>query len=850
MAKTQAEPSETLLKTKLHIPRTRSVLVQRPRLLDLINRHDPPCFTLISAPAGFGKTTLLSDWVDEIKIPAAWVSLDSSDNDPVRFLSYVSAALMSVDPTVGDDALAAIQSPQAVSIERILALVINDIAEYESQVALILDDYQFIEAAEVHEALFNVVEQLPANLHLLISSRIDPPWPFARFRARGMMNEIRADELRFTEQETSAFLNEMMDLALSADQIAQLGDRTEGWIAGLQMVALTLQDRVDRTQFIEAFSGSHRYILDYLMEEVLERQPQEMREFLLETSILERLCAPLCERLTGQSNGQEIIERIDQSNLFLVALDDDRRWYRYHQLFADLLRSRLREIHPDRLLELHQHASQWYEEHNLIYEAIYHGFEAEDAQRSIELIQSNSLELVFQGGLKTLERWLEMLPTDSVERNPRLCLAKAWVCAYTGQADGCHKALEACEKALEDSEGDLPDRDLIVGQLLGIRAYTLLEDAISLSTQANAFHIAIDALWELSVLTFYRGKLGRTMEICHQALDLANQSIREGGRRLPIVGYVYTRMALVLWARGELDRALELAIEGARLSDRWGFSDVLFMSNVTLARIRSDRREYDLALQAITRAMGIASELSPHYLQTAQALEALIHLHNDNLIGAREWSQDAPVDVSDEPDFRNLQDLRILCHIEVIHARKKRQAIPETLIVLLERLIQICDEIGAHGQALDPLITLFLAYNHMDQKELAKTVLEKALHHSHSEGYIQPFLQSRPELLPTLRQLHREQKYRAFIDRILVAGELTAKSSVSKKAALLLAEDLSERELDVLRYLPSQLSTNEIAQELYVATSTVRSHIKSIYGKLAVHSRREAVERARELELL
>ncbi|TFH36649.1 MAG: hypothetical protein E4G99_04430 [Anaerolineales bacterium] len=317
--------SSSLLKTKLHIPQARPVLVARPRLIERINQHDCPCFTLISAPAGFGKTTLLSDWVRQNQVPAAWLSLDANDNDPVRFLSYVAAALMTVDPRVGDDALAAIRSPQSQPIDLILALLINDIAEYSGTVAMIFDDYQLIASEQVHQALFSVIEHLPPNMHILLATRVDPPWPLARFRARGTMNEIRASDLRFTQQETDHFLNEIMDLSLSSIEISKLGDRTEGWIAGLQMVALSLKDRQDRSQFIETFSGSHRFILDYLMEEVLERQTSELRTFLLETSILDRLCAPLCECLTGHQTAQKILDQIDQSNLFLIPLGDERR---------------------------------------------------------------------------------------------------------------------------------------------------------------------------------------------------------------------------------------------------------------------------------------------------------------------------------------------------------------------------------------------------------------------------------------------------------------------------------------------------------------------------------------------
>lgn len=901
IAKKKSEQTDTLLKTKLHIPRTRSVLVPRPRLIELINRHEPPCFTLVSAPAGFGKTTLLSDWVHQHQIPAAWVSLDSADNDPVRFLSYVSAALMTVDPAVGDDALAAIQSPQSVSIDRILALVINDIAEYSGIVALILDDYQFIESEEVHQALFNVVEHLPPNLHVLLASRVDPPWPFARFRARGTMNELRASDLRFNNQETSAFLNEMMNLSLSPEEVTQLSERTEGWIAGLLMVAISLKDRADRTQFIETFSGSHRYVLDYLMEEVLENQTNELRTFLLETSILDRMCAPLCQHITGQPDAQEILEKIDHSNLFLIPLDDDRRWYRYHHLFGDLLRSRLKEIRSERQLELHKEASAWFEERNLINEAIHHGFEAADHDHSIQLIESHSLELVFQGGLRTLERWLQMLPREIVEKNPRLCLAQAWVCVYTGNIGACRQALETCATTLGDMDEKMEDIDIIRGQLLGVKAYTAWFDgditaaessarealtilpetdtmgrvwaaeilgamlrtqgkfeeaqqhllyAIEISSRAGAYHIAIDALWELSVLTYYRGQLDETMMICQQALDLANQSIREGGRRLPVVGYIFTRMALVHWARGDLDRALEDALEGTRLSERWGFMDILAMSYNALARVQSSHGEYDQALRALHRSKSIAGDLSTHYLETVESLEALINLQHGNMSVALDWVSRANIHLGDSPDFLNLQEYRILAHIHVAQAQATKKAVPDEVIELLEHLEMMCDDVGAYGRSIEPLLTLVLALhtNGRDQEALVK--LEKVLGFAQTERYIQPFIHDRGPLLDYFRLLHRQNKHTSFIDQILRQGEITLKSTVSKRAALFLVEELSEREMDVLRFLPSQLSTNEIAEELFIATSTVRSHIKSIYSKLAVHNRREAIARAQELELL
>jgi LuxR family maltose regulon positive regulatory protein len=494
-----------------------------------------------------------------------------------------------------------------------------------------------------------------------------------------------------------------------------------------------------------------------------------------------------------------------------------------------------------------------------------------------------------------------MLPHEIVEKNPRLCLAQAWVCVYTGNIGACRQVLEACETALGNMDDQVEDVDIIRGQLLGVKAYaawfdgditaaessarealTILPEsdtmgrtwsaeilgamlrtqgafeeaqqhlahAIEISSRAGAFHIAIDALWEMSVLTYYRGHLEETMKICQQALDLANQSVREGGRRLPVVGYIFTRMALVHWARGELDRAMEDALEGTRLSERWGFMDVLAMSYNALARVQSSHGEYDQALHTLHRSKSIASDLSTHYYETVEALEALVNLQHDNLSAALDWVNRGTIHLDESPNFLNIQEYRILAHVHVAQALATRKAVTGQVIKLLEHLESMCDAVGAFGQSIEALLTLALAFHTNGQDKEALTKLEKALGYAQPEHYIQPFIHARDPLLEYFRVLHRQNKHTNFIDQILQQGVTTQKSTVSKRAALLLVEALSERELDILRYLPSQLSTNEIAEELFIATSTVRSHIKSIYGKLAVHSRREAVVRAEELDLL
>ncbi len=893
--------SDNLLKTKLHIPQSRPELVPRPRLIELINRRENPCFTLISAPAGFGKTTFLSEWARQSQVPIAWLSLDANDNDPVRFLSYAAAALMTIDPTVGDDALAAIQAPQAQPIDVILALLINDVTDYQKAVTLIFDDYQYIESEEVHQAVFSVIERLPPNLQILLSTRVDPPWPFARLRARGTMSEIRANDLRFTHSETGQFLNEVMDLNLTAEELSKLDERTEGWIAGLQMVALSLHDRTDRTAFIESFSGSHRYILDYLMEEVLERQPPEIRTFLLETSILERLSAPLCEELTGQPNAHKMLDHIDQSNLFLIPLDEERRWYRYHHLFSELLKTRLKEIHEQRLLELHEKASQWFEKHDLINEAIHHGLEGQDEARSIQLLESKALELVFQGGLWTLDRWIKRLPRPTVAASPRLCLAEAWAYVYMGNFEACRLALDACEGALGADGANKVDQGLILGQLNGIRAYIAwfegeidaseqyarqsltqlpesdkmgrawahevlgamlrsrgeleeaqvhLENAIEISIKAGALHMAIDAYWELSVLTYTRGQLDETMRLCQQAIDLANRFVRQGGQRLPVIGYIYTRYALVYFARGDLERALQHALEGLRLSKRWGVMDALVMSQLSLARVYASRKEYDRAQQAFNDAKNIASDLSPMYLATVESHETLMHLERGDLRTAFEHLKHTTSKLSDRPNHVHFHEYSILARVNIAQSSATRKKLSKQVIELLKYMEEKCDEINADGTNIEILLTLVLAHQAMGNETEAMDALEKALRLAQTDEYIQPFIRVKSQIVETMRNLLRKDRQSTFITKILQHGEPESKPAGVRAASMFLAEDLSQRELDVLRLLPSQLSTNEIAEELYVATSTVRSHIKSIYGKLAVHSRREAVARAKELDLL
>ena len=496
-----------LLQTKLYIPppRPTSSVVPRPRLIERLNEGLLRKLTFISAPAGFGKTTLVSSWLnnlrftnDDLRLDAAkesqivnrkskivnqvaWLSLDDADNDPVRFLTYVVAALQTIEANIGKGTLRALQAPQPPPTEAVLTAVINDVAALPNQIILVLDDYHLIEVPLIHDALTFLLEHMPPQLHLVIATREDPPLPLARLRVRGQLTELRATDLRFTASEAAAFLNQAMGLNLSAEDIATLETRTEGWIAGLQLAAISMQGREDASRFIKLFSGSHRYVLDYLVEEVLEQQPESIQTFLLQTSVLDRLCGPLCDAVAGRleiedwrlesddqaadnlqlpispqsAQSQETLEHLEHANLFIVPLDEERRWYRYHHLFADLLRQRLHQTQPEQVSILHHRASDWFEQEGFTDEAIEYALRAGDFQRAAYLIEELAEAVWGRGEHTKLWGWLKALPADQVSARPRLCIFRAWVLFINGQQQAAELSLQAAEQALRSTSTDI-----------------------------------------------------------------------------------------------------------------------------------------------------------------------------------------------------------------------------------------------------------------------------------------------------------------------------------------------------------------------------------------------------------
>jgi LuxR family maltose regulon positive regulatory protein len=471
--------SETLLRTKLYVPPLRPKLVPRPRLIARLNQglHLGHKLTLISAPAGFGKSTLLSAWIQqvELKMRAAWLSLDEGENDLTRLLTYFVAAIRTIDSNIGQGVLAALQSPGTVNVEAVLTTLLNEIAEFPDQMVLVIDDYHVIESRPIDKAINFWLEHQPPQVHLAIVSRIDPSLALSRLRARGQMAEIRADDLRFTTDEAAAFLNQVMGFNLSAQDAAALGAQTEGWITGLQLAALSMQGSDDVPGIVHSFTGSDRYILDYFGEEVLSRQSQNVQDFLLHTSLLSRLTGSLCDAITGSSDGQEMLERLERENLFLVPLDNERYWYRYHHLFANLLQARLRRLHPHRVTVNHLRATGWFEENGLMVEAVDHAVSAKDYDRAASLIERVASGTMFHGRLNTILRWLDALPRTMLDTRPRLRFYQAWALSIAGQPQVAEKILIDAKLTLESlppSAENLALRGELAALLAGIILYS------------------------------------------------------------------------------------------------------------------------------------------------------------------------------------------------------------------------------------------------------------------------------------------------------------------------------------------------------------------------------------------
>jgi LuxR family maltose regulon positive regulatory protein len=885
--------------------------------------------TLVSAPAGFGKTTLLSEWAASAGRPVAWLSLDEDDNDPARFMSYLVAALHTIGEGLDVDAPGISSSPQPLPIEAALAGWINQINALAIHFTLVLDDYHLITAQPIHNALGYLLDHMPPQMHLAIATRADPPLPVARLRGRGQLTELRQTDLCFTPEEAAAFLRSCMDLELSVDDMAALASRTEGWISGLQMAALSMQGRDDLAGFVAAFTGSNRYVLDYLLEEVLYREPDHVQSFLLQTSILDRLSAPLCDAVvessesTNQRTGgslsrsfadaQAVLEYLERANLFVVPLDDRREWYRYHRLFADLLHSRLQQAQPDLAPALHGRASGWYEQHGWMTEAIDHALVAADLEWAADLIEKNAEATMMRGEITTFLRWVEALPDELVRVRPSLCVFHAWVLLLSGrplaaiesrlhdadtdgeQVSGALAALRALLAAFQgqvspalalahQALAQLPQEDRfmrgfvtwIVSALQadagdGAAYYQAMDELVRTSQRAGNVMMVITVMCNQAELDMRRGHLRKAAATFRQVLELATDG---EGQRLPIAGQALVGLGELAREWGDLDAATRYLTEGIELVEQWTEIGP-YEAYLSLARVMLAQRDTDGAREAVQKAQELAVKSDVTELDdlVVAMLQARLWIEQGDLDAAQRWAEGRDliqyIDTALREEGRVSIDHRLHKYELVILARLLFvQGRVSEALRLLTSLLPVAEQRRRTGLIVEIQVLQALAFQAQGDLDRAIAALERAITRAEPVGYVRTFVDEGQPMAQLLEEARRRGIAIEYVGRLLAAFErdgswlrpegFQVPDSPVQRPSLksetlspeILFEPLSERELQVLRLLSTHLSSTEIAEELVISVNTVRSHIKNIYGKLGVHRRSDAVQRAHELKLL
>ena len=930
--------STPLLATKLYLAPPRSNLVSRPHLLERLNDGLGRKLTLISAPPGFGKTTLLATWLASWRkakpapqppgaggrtLQIGCVSLDRADNDPARFWTYFAAAVKTVRPEAGEIALGMLQSPQPPPVEALVTALVNAIAEEPEPLVIVLDDYHVIRAEPIHTSLVFLLDHLPPGMHLVVATRTDPPWPLARWRVRAQMTELRAADLRFAPDETTAFLNQAMKLGLEPEEIAALEQRTEGWIAGLHMAALALQGTCnppgqhDIQRFISGFTGSQRFIFDYLLEEVLQQQPPSIQAFLLKTSLLDRLNASLCDAVLDTASAPEnqraafILNYLERSNLFIISLDSEQRWYRYHHLFAGLLRRRLEQSQPASMPGLHQRASAWYESQDLIEEAVAHAFASCDLQRAADLVYHYARRIHVQTNLVTLSGWLEALPEELICAHPWLCAYQALAWYWTGRRDRIEERLQTAEQILQLAAQppalSAEEKQHLAGYIAAIRAHLALvsgniprvlamaEQALqqlppgdymrgwtstalggaywgrgdvlaaqaaftaaqTVALQHGYRFLAVPPACYVGMQWVKRGKLDDALRTYREAAELA---IGADGRQLPVAGFPNVKIGDVLRERNELEAASRHLHMGVEQCVQLGHPDVLADGYAALARLQLTLGDLDAALATLQNADQVAgrSPVDPFVRCWLDECRVRLWISAKNLAAASQWAQASGLTVEGELSY----------HFDLHHLNLARVLVAEGLagasgslkpaLGLLERLLTAAEAAGWINEAIKTLVLQALAFQGVGSRPAALNALGRALSLAEPGGYIRVFIDegvSMQRLLSDgwLREAEKSSPLHGYVERLLAASaeaSRPARPDATRHKAEAPIEPLSERELEILRLLNLSLTSTEISERLYISVSTVRTHIKNIYSKLNANRRVEALRRAAELGLI
>jgi LuxR family transcriptional regulator, maltose regulon positive regulatory protein len=906
---------DPLLLSKLSVPVPRRTLVPRTGLSGRIEECLERKLTVISAPAGFGKSTLLSTWVAASARDTrlvAWLSLDSRDDDPARFWRYFVTALSRLAPGCGETALALLNSPQAPPVVTMLTTVLNDLDALAAEVVFVLDDYHLIASKDIHEALGFLLENLSPQVHLIIATRADPPLPLSRLRERGELLELRAHDLRFESEDALTYFNQRMGLDLSERQVSELVGRTEGWVGGLQMAALAMRDHPDIAHFIDAFSGSNRYVMDYLAEEVLAQRPEAERTFLLKTSILDRMCASLCEAVTGNPDSQEILEHVEHAHLFLDPLDDVRGWYRYHQLFADVLNQRLRHEHPDLVSGLYRAASAWFEAQGLMLDSIPHALAGHDLARAVRLIESAGMTVVLNHQIQTLLTWIDSLPDTLLDERPMLHTLRALALTLSNRPDAAEASLQAAERCLR-VEPQTEEARAVLGRVAVIRAAIArftgdvrrtvslsdqalqllpetdassrerasakanialsyqatgevnaaderpLEEAVAAFSAAGALTPLLNCINRLGRLQTMQGRL-RTAAATYQKASAAGAG--QGGRwdAVETAGY-HVGLGLIHLEWNDLDpaerhlmRAVDL-IAGAFTVE----ADMVTDGYVYLARLQQARGQPAAARATLEEFARLARQRNFFSLlrDRGEAEQARLALRQLDLPTAVSWAE-AWGRGGEASDYRCEDQQLTLARVLLAQGRVLAEdSYANEALNLLNRLLEAAQRGGRFNSVIE-ILTLRALAQHAQHHPDAVNTLERALRLAEPEGYIRLFLEEGvpmaavlAELLKSLRrkaQAVQDDSLLSYVRRLLVAFETPVGRASAGRQPLL--DPLTARESEVLELIAIGLSNREIAARLFVATSTVKSYTNSIFRRLGVASRTEAVAEARARQLL
>jgi LuxR family maltose regulon positive regulatory protein len=916
------QKADTLIRTKLHLPFTRKEQVSRPRLQKQITQGLRGPLTLITAPAGFGKTTLVASCISTCGMPVAWLSLDKDDNQAERFLNYLVAALQNADNSIGEATAQFMAASQQPPPETVLTSLVNDLDSVSGEIALVLDDYQFINSQAVHDQVAFLLEHCPKTFHLVIATRSDPPLPLTRFRARGQAVELRAADLRFTKPEAAQFLNDVMGLHLGDGSVSALAERTEGWIAGLQMVALSMRDNENVSGFIEGFSGTNRYILDYLLEEVMANQPPEIQHFLLYTSILERLTAPLCDAVLANDGGARreendqatvpkslfagqsasTLKYLERANLFLVPLDDERIWYRYHQLFADLLRTQLqRSLGAQGVAQLHVRAAEWHGQNGSITEAINHASMASDDERVERFIEQNYMELVSRGEQSWIRFWTGKLSKELVYHRPLLCIYEAYSHSWFGELDEADQLLEEAEKRIR-SGISATDADSMQGYLAYVKSRVTamrgdIHKAIELClkareyTPASNLALQLDTHITLGYEYFLDGDYANASPLLTETIragmtsgavintvaasclmarlyavqGLLNKSydtyLKAGryiteasGQHLGARSLVEVGIADVLCERNDLAAALVHMKQGLALIHMWDKADDLALAYITLARINLAQSNRSEAIEIVDKAdqlihaRGVFSEARI----AVEIAKVKLWLAQGDFQAANRWAASQEKRSGSDNQFRFENELAHITQARVLIAQNK----PDEAIGFLTHLEEIALSAGRMGRVIEILLLQALALRQTGDSEQTLMVLTKCLTLAEPEGYVRLFLDEGQPMRLLLAQWLAHTgpgSSRDYAVRLLSAFDAEPQSPASLEKVPPtgdLAQPLSQRELEVLHLMALGKTNQAIARQLIVSPGTVKAHTASIYRKLEVANRTEAVARARDLGIL